>query len=298
MHFRDRQDLTVRDLRSFLAVVQHGSLTKAARELELSQPAITMHLKRLERIVGGPLFVKTSARQGLTDLGLRLEQYARRIVSLNDQAIAAAGRNPSTGTIYAGVQGAFAGLLLPGLLRLSQTSETPNWELNSNSAPVLLEQYKAGQLDLVVMMAPPDGLPNVAEEWTEQLVWVCRPRRPPLTAGQPVPFIGRGNDVIDRRVHRAFAEFNVPYRIVLQAGDIAVMTAAAAAGLGVFALPERCVPPSLAVTRNPILPSLPRVRIAVFYKEGFDVVRYKSELDTFVRIVRPLTKSEADGLLV
>jgi DNA-binding transcriptional LysR family regulator len=291
MHSRDRRDLSIRDLRAFLAVVQHGNLTKAARELNLTQPAITIQLKRLERIVGGALFVKTSARQSLTELGSRLEQYARRILSLNDQAIAAAGRNPSTGAIYAGVQGSFAGILLPGLLRLSQTSDTPIWELNSNSAPVLLEHYKAGQLDLVFMMAPLEGLPNVAEEWTEQLVWVCRPRRPPLAAGKPVPFIGRGNDVIDQLVHKVFAEFNVPYRIVLQGGDIAVMTAAAEAGLGVFAIPERCVPPSLVVTRDRMLPRLPRVRVAVFYKEGFDVVRYKSELDTFISIVRPPSRS-------
>jgi DNA-binding transcriptional LysR family regulator len=294
MHSRDRRDLSIRDLRAFLAVVQHGSLTKAARELNLTQPAISMQLKRLQGVIGGALFVKTSARQSLSELGLRLEQYARRIVTLHDQAIAAAGRNPNIRTICAGVQGAFARVVLPDLLSLSQSSDTTNWEFRSNSAQVLMEQYKAGYLDLVVMMAPPDGLPNVAAEWTEQLVWVCRRRRSPLATGKPIPFIGSNTSFVDRSAHNALSQFNVPYRITVQAGDMGIAIRAAEAGLGVLAMTERCVPPSLVITRDPPLPRLPRVRVAVFYHEGFDVVRYKSELDTFISIARPSTKSQVE----
>ncbi len=295
MYSRDRRDLSIRDLRAFLAVVQYGSLTKAARELNLTQPAISMQLKRLQEVLGDALFVKTSARQSLSELGVRVEQYARRIVTLNDQAIAAAGRNPNIRTICAGVQGAFARILLPDLLALSQGSDMPNWEFRSYSAQVLTEQYKAGHLDLVVMMAPPDGLTNVAAEWTEQLVWVCRRRRSPLAAGKPVPFIGSNTTFVDRSAHNAFSEFNVPYRITLQAGDMGIAIRAAEAGLGVLAMTERCVPSSLVVTRDPTLPRLPRVRVAVFYHEGFDVVRYKSELDTFISIARPSTRSRVEA---
>ena len=111
---------------------------------------------------------------------------------------------------------AFVRVLLPDLLSLRQSSDATNWEFRSYSAQVLMEQYKAGHLDLVVMMAPPDGLPNVAAEWTEQLVWVCRRRSSPLAAGKPIPFIGSNTTFVDRTAHNAFSQFNVPYRITLQ----------------------------------------------------------------------------------
>ncbi|MGB6536476.1 MAG: LysR substrate-binding domain-containing protein [Xanthobacteraceae bacterium] len=144
---------------------------------------------------------------------------------------AAAGQNPNIRTICAGVQGAFVRVLLPDLLSLRQSSDATNWEFRSYSAQVLMEQYKAGHLDLVVMMAPPDGLPNVAAEWTEQLVWVCRRRSSPLAAGKPIPFIGSNTTFVDRTAHNAFSQFNVPYRITLQAGDMGIAIHATEAGL-------------------------------------------------------------------
>lgn len=287
MNKRAKHDFLIRDLRAFVAIIEHGNLTKAACELNVSQPAISMQLKRLERLAGGRLFVKTARRQGLSEVGLRLEQYARRIVALNDQALAAAGRSPIHRTLYVGVQGMFARVLLPDLLCLRAKNAKVNWEFHFASTAALTEKYYSGSLDLLVMVMPPQTLPNVASDWIEELVWVSGPRQSLLTKGEPIPLIAHNNGHIDKKVYDTLTEKNLSYRIALQAADSAAMIAAALAGVGIFALAERCVPSSLAIVSDSLLPKLPQLRVAVFYREGLDVGRFAAEIETFIATVRP-----------
>lgn len=70
--------------RVFLAVAEHGSLTKAAEALHTDQPALSRAVRRLERIVGAPLFVRSSRGLTLTDLGHRLEPSVRELLELAD----------------------------------------------------------------------------------------------------------------------------------------------------------------------------------------------------------------------
>jgi DNA-binding transcriptional LysR family regulator len=287
MRSRQGHDLSIQALRAFVATIHYGSLTKAAEELNITQPAISAQLKRLQKIVGGDLFVKTATGRGLSELGARLEQYARRIIVLNDQAIAAAGRNSSRRALSVGVQSVFARMVFPELVKLRQSSDTLAWEFVADSAPALTAKYKSGYLDLVAMVAPPEGLPNVTAEWSEQLVWVRSPHNLPVAADRPIPFIGRNNGFIDRIVFDALSQRDVPYAIAFQAGEMATMVAAVEAGLGVFALPERCVPSSLIAARDAVLPELPRVRVVVLHKEGFEIKRLRAQMNAFIAAVQP-----------
>jgi molybdate transport repressor ModE-like protein len=73
------QDLDLRILRSFLAVAQTGTVSGAAKELHLSQPAVTAHLRRLEAIVGQALLVRSSSGVKLTRAGQLLRQLSTEI---------------------------------------------------------------------------------------------------------------------------------------------------------------------------------------------------------------------------
>ena len=104
MLFRNRQsDIPIALYRTFVVISEVGSFTKAAEELKLTQSAISAQMKRLQKLVGGSLFVKQAVGIGLSDLGLWVEEYARRILILNDQVMAVAGRASHEETVYLGI---------------------------------------------------------------------------------------------------------------------------------------------------------------------------------------------------
>ncbi|MGA9010489.1 MAG: hypothetical protein WB495_27285 [Xanthobacteraceae bacterium] len=83
------------------------------------------------------------------------------------------------------------------------------------------------------------------------------------------------------------------------------ITATVEAGIGVMVAPLRAVPDTLIVTKDRILPKLPQLTSAVFFKEGFDVKRHRALVEAFIsavappsgmvkRLVRPLEKATGD----
>src|ERR1700736_5801100 len=68
-------------LRYFLAVIDCGSFSKAAKQLNVAQPTLSVGIGKLERLLGAPVFQRTSKRVQITDAGSRLAAHARRIES-------------------------------------------------------------------------------------------------------------------------------------------------------------------------------------------------------------------------
>jgi len=95
MHRRyDSKHIPIELLRTFVAIADLGNFTKAAQELELTQPAISAQMKRLQQLMGGEIFVKSPTGFSVSAKGTMLEVYARRILALNDQIMAFAGAAP------------------------------------------------------------------------------------------------------------------------------------------------------------------------------------------------------------
>lgn len=78
--------MEIRTLRSFLAVAREGNVTRAARSLHITQPALSRQLSELERELGCELLVRESRGVTLTDAGMLLRKRAEEIVSLTDRA--------------------------------------------------------------------------------------------------------------------------------------------------------------------------------------------------------------------
>ncbi|HSD91537.1 MAG TPA: LysR family transcriptional regulator [Methyloceanibacter sp.] len=89
-------------LRTFVAICDCGSFTKAAREVNLTQSAVSLHVKRLEDQVGVRLIVRNARGLRLTEQGEVLQSYARRILALYKEAEQHLGRG-STASIKVGV---------------------------------------------------------------------------------------------------------------------------------------------------------------------------------------------------
>jgi DNA-binding transcriptional LysR family regulator len=84
----DREDLELSLLRTFLAVVRHGSEGRAAAEVAKTQAAVSQRILRLEKIIGCKLFSRSRNGVKLTGHGELLVAYARRALELNDEALA------------------------------------------------------------------------------------------------------------------------------------------------------------------------------------------------------------------
>lgn len=154
----------LRDVRYFAAVVECGSLTRAAAQLKVSQPTLTHAIARLEEALGGPLWLRTpNRRTGVvpTELGRRvLERGGRAIAELDALALDAANlRGLKAGTLRVGSVQSLAGTLLPRwVARYLESHPAIRLDLPLVTSESASGQLKAGKLDaaLVVGALPDD----------------------------------------------------------------------------------------------------------------------------------------------
>jgi DNA-binding transcriptional LysR family regulator len=107
-------------------------------------------------------------------------------------------------------------------------------------------------------------------QWSEDLVWVRSPDFV-LDPNEPVPLVSSPNLLLpDRAGMAALEQANRRYEIVFTAFDTLARRAAAAAGLGYFALPRSVVTAPLAIEKPGVLPDLPKVNMGIFARDDLD----------------------------
>ena len=111
--------LDVDQLRTFIAIIETGSFTRAADAVHKTQSAVSMQMKRLEERLERPIFARDGRASKLTEDGERLLDYARRIVKLNIETIAAFSDAELSGRVRLGVPDDYADRYLPEIMALS-----------------------------------------------------------------------------------------------------------------------------------------------------------------------------------
>lgn len=106
-------------LEHFLAVAESGSFSRAAQQVFRTQPAVSQSVRRLEAEIGLPLFVRSGHDVTLTEAGMRLVAYARRLLHLREEAMHALAdlRHFSSGSVSIASIESAALYLLPGVIR-------------------------------------------------------------------------------------------------------------------------------------------------------------------------------------
>src|SRR6202163_1198178 len=140
--------LDVDQLRTFIAIVESGSFTKAADGGHKTQSAVSMQMKRLEERLERSIFARDGRASKLTEDGERLLDYARRIVRLNVEALATFSKTELSGRVRLGVPDDYADRYLPEIMaRFSRAY--PGAELSVICEPTvdLIERIDAGELD-------------------------------------------------------------------------------------------------------------------------------------------------------
>lgn len=163
-------------LRTFVAAADAGSYTSAATMVHRTQSAVSMQMKRLEEGVGRALFERNGRAMRLTSQGRTLLFYARRILKLNDEALAAVARPELSGRVRLGAPEDYAERLLPRVLaRFAGTYPQVQVDVVCEPGFRLLEALDNGGLDLMVHSNC--EVPQRGEAiYREQVVWVTSNR--------------------------------------------------------------------------------------------------------------------------
>ena len=152
--------LTLRQLSVFQAVAQHSSYTRAAEELHLSQPAVSMQIRQLEESAGLPLFEKLGKQIHLTEAGREFAHYSKNISQqlreLDEVVEALKGvKRGHLRLSVATTANYFATRLLAAF---SQRYPGTTFALDVTNRKTLLEHLARNETDMVIMGKPPDEL--------------------------------------------------------------------------------------------------------------------------------------------
>ena len=169
-------NLDVDLLKTFLAIADMGNFTRAAEEVHKTQSAVSMQMKRLEDIIGRPLFARDGRQSRFTADGERLIEYARRIVKLNDEAVSAFTKPELTGTLRFGTPDDYADRFLPEILaRFSRTHPLVTVDVDCIISTELFERTRRGEIDLALVTVGCEVAPDEIVR-REPLVWVTSTR--------------------------------------------------------------------------------------------------------------------------
>ncbi|MGO4812152.1 LysR family transcriptional regulator [Cupriavidus sp. 2MCAB6] len=180
------RSLTLRQLQIFVTVARHASFVRAAEELHLTQPAVSMQVKQLESVVGLPLFERVSRQLTLTEAGDRFLHHASRILGEVKDAEDGlqAVKGIDQGSISIGLISTakyFAPRLLAGY-----SARYPHVDVRfaEGNRETLLRLLQDNEIDLALMGRPPRELDAVSEPIAmHPHVIVASPRHPLRDAG-------------------------------------------------------------------------------------------------------------------
>lgn len=145
------RNLDTTTLRSFVAVADHGGVTRAAGALNLTQSAVSMQLKRLEELLGLELLDRSNRKIALTGAGEQLLGYARRMVELNDEAFRRLTDQGYEGEIVLGVPHDIVYPHIPKVLqRVASGYPRMKVQLVSSYTDDLKVQFSQGKCDLIL----------------------------------------------------------------------------------------------------------------------------------------------------
>jgi DNA-binding transcriptional LysR family regulator len=149
----------LRELRAFVAVVEEGGLSPAARRLHLSQPALSQTVRALERELGVDLLIRSSTGVRATDAGLTLLGEARALLARHDQAVAAVTRHAGGGgLIRLGVPLELPATLLPRVLtELADAHPDTRVQARHLSTTAQLTALQNGDIDIALTRERPAG---------------------------------------------------------------------------------------------------------------------------------------------
>ena len=254
-------------LRALATAMELGSFAQAAERLGRSPSALSLQMRKLESQTGRILLRKQGRGVALTEAGETLSRYARRMLALNDEAVAALAAPDAAGVVRIGMPQDYAESRLPPLLgAFARSYPAARIEVTVERSGVLVEMVGRGALDVALVHRRADAADqggggrgvDLAFLRRHPVCWIASADftvdetgpLPLSILSPPCPFRDMALAALERAAR--------PWRIAFTGGGPAGAWAAAAAGLGVAVRPMAGAPAGLMdVGRELALPELP-----------------------------------------
>lgn len=234
-------------LRTFVAVADLNTFAAAAAAVCRTPSAVSQQMQRLEQLVGKELFARHGRNKLLTEHGIQLLGYARKILRFNDEACSSLMFSNLQGVLTIGASDESADTILPFLLsRISSVYPKLALDVRVKRNAYMVDMVKSQEVDLVVTTNQPHSL-DCLNLRTSPTHWYCAAEYV-LQRGEPVPLVllddpSPFRDMVLETLNAA----GIPWRLAYVASTLPAVRAAVKAGLGVTARPVEMMSPDLRV---------------------------------------------------
>lgn len=290
-------NVTFRQLKVFEAVSRNLSYTSAARELHLTQPAVSMQVKQLEEHVGLPLLQKIGKIIHLTEAGKEMYQYARNAArELNEMGeIIEQFKGLKKGRLEVTVATTANAFATRMLSKFNKQYEGSTISLNVTNRERLLQQLAENEKDIAIMGRPPDNAELVTEAFADNPLVVIAAPNHPLIAKQPIPlymlqdqsFVVREQGSGTRTaMQRFFSEHDINVTLSMEMNENEAIKQAVQAGMGLG-----------VVSTHTIELELETKRLVILDVEDFPIMRHWYLVHRKEKRLSPITQAFKEFVL-
>lgn len=261
--------MTLTEMRYLIALARERHFGRAAESCHVSQPTLSVAIKKVEGQLGAALFERNAAEVRITPLGERIVSQARKVLeeAVKLDEIADEGRDPLTGPLRLGVIYTIAPYLLPQLIpALHREAPAMPLFLKEDFTGNLIPALKSGELDVIVIALPFSDPGLVAQAVYDEPFrvvvpaghsWIDRPDiRPEELEGQDLLLLGQGNCFRDQ-VIESCPRLATPEGLAnsLEGSSLETIRYMVASGAGVAVMPSTAADP--LVEREPLVRVVP-----------------------------------------
>lgn len=296
--------VTLRQLKVFESVAKNEGYTRAAEELHLSQPAVSMQIKQLEENIGLPLFERLGKKIYLTEAGKELYGYSSSISRQLDEVdeIIEGLKGLSRGRLRVSVASTANYFATRLLADFSKLHKGVTIVLDVTNRAGLLTQLVNNETDLVIMGQPPQELDLVTEAFMENALVVIAPPGHALAHKKQIPFERLQEETFVVReqgsgtriaMERYFAERGARLTTGMEMTSNEAIKQAVAAGLGLGIVSIHTLELELETKRLTILDA----RAFPILRHWYVVHREGKRLSPVARAFKDFVLNQADSMM-
>jgi DNA-binding transcriptional LysR family regulator len=257
-------------LRTFVAVADLNTFAAAAAAVCRTQSAVSQQMQRLEQLVGKELFARHGRNKLLTEHGIQLLGYARKILRFNDEACTSLMYSDVQGGVTIGASDDTADTILPYLLsRVTSIYPKLSIDVRVKRSPFMLPMLESDEVDLAITTMTTTDHPHIVLR-TSPTLWYCSADfsypsgdSVPLVLDEPSPYRSMAIEHLNKA--------GIPWRIAYVASTLSAIRAAVRAGLGVTVRPIEMMSPELRVLgEQDGLPRLPDTQYVLYKNQHCD----------------------------
>lgn len=242
--------MELRQLKYFLEIAKHKSITKASESLHISQPALSKMMKSLEEEIGMPLIIRTNKTSELTDSGMIVMEFTQKIQALFEEMSTTLNdmTNLERGNIHIGLPPFIGSLFFPKVMaKFHKQYSNIHINITENGAARVAKSVEDGELELGVAVLPIEEENFTIYPIVEEEMKLLVPASNPISERNCVSlnelkdeeFIFYSEEfALHQILKREFLKQGVEPKILFKSSQWDFMVEMVAANLGVTALPE------------------------------------------------------------